>query len=370
MNRIVISKSKTEEPLWQRIKEQLAKEINDVPFGEKFYTIGEICERFNVSQITARRVLEEIEKDGLIETGRGRRSIVKKISEDISIEVIIPRGYTERTFQNPVVFKTYSGILDTAKELGVKVDFISEKYFNRDISIGEKRGFILLYGVKNSVCESLKKHNLPFVVLMDEDFPFPCVRVDKEYGAFIAVEHLILSGHKRIGCVLGPVNSIPFAPRFHGYCKALEENGIICDKALIKETSGIKEREDERAFEDLMSLKNPPTAIFAGNDYRAIHIMNYCKRKKIKIPEDISIVGFDNIRESLYTLPPLTTVDTHRDKTGREAVRQLVHILSAKEESPVYSILIKPTLVMRESVKIMNKTYILSKNSEGKRRER
>jgi len=351
MNRMVISKSKVEKSLWQKIKGQLVKEINDLSFGEKFYTIGEICERFNVSQITARRVLEELEKDGFIETERGRRSIIKKISENISIEVIVPAGYTEKTFENPLVFKVYSSILDTARELGVKVDFVSERYFNKDISIVEKRGFVLLYGVENSVFEFLKKNNLPFVVLMDEEFPFPCVRVDKEYGAFIAVEYLIRSGHKRIGCILGHVSSISFAPRFQGYCRALEQNGITLDKALIKETSGIKKREDERAFEELMALKCPPTAIFAGNDYRAIHIMDYCKRKNIRIPEDISIVGFDNIRESVYTIPPLTTVDTHRYDTGKEAVRLLVRVLSAREKIPVYSILIKPTLVIRESVK-------------------
>ena len=77
--------------------------------------------------------------------------------------------------------------------------------------------------------------------------------------------------------------------------------------------------------------------------------MEYCERKNIRIPGEISIVGFDNIAESAYTSPPLTTVDTHREETGREAVRLVAYILSNDKRVPEKDITIKPSLLVRES---------------------
>ncbi|MCM8777572.1 MAG: substrate-binding domain-containing protein [Candidatus Omnitrophica bacterium] len=343
--------------LWRIIKKELEEEIKDASFGDRFYTIDEICEKYKVSRITAQRVLRELRNEGFLDTGSGRANVIRRINKDINIYLIIPSTFSDKSLtMNPIV-KIHSGIIDEAKELKVNIDYLSEQYLPWRISnIRDKNksiGFIFLGRGVEKTKEIVRKYNIPFVVFADsevetEDFS---VGIDKRYGAYITVKHLISLGHRRIGFITGPVESIHYFPRYEGYKKAIEKNGIEYDSALIEETTGKNIEEDIRAFEKLINLTHPPTAIFTANDWRGIHILEYCNKKGIKIPEEISIAGFDNIRESLYTTPPLTTVETHRKETGKEAVKMLVYLLSGRGNGliPKRRIIFKPELVIRKS---------------------
>ena len=103
------------------------------------------------------------------------------------------------------------------------------------------------------------------------------------------------------------------------------------------------------ALKELLSLPSPPTAIFAGNDYRAMHLLEYCRENNLGVPEELSIVGYDNIAESALTSVPLTTIDTHLEELGARGVNLLMEMMVEGRKKTRKDIVIKPDLVVRES---------------------
>ena len=100
-------------------------------------------------------------------------------------------------------------------------------------------------------------------------------------AGYLATKYLIELGHKRIGFITGPITSAWFLPRFKGYQKALRKARIPLDWNLMKETNGADKNQDELVMEELFSLPDPPAAIFAANDYRALHILDYCRKHNL-----------------------------------------------------------------------------------------
>jgi len=174
------------------------------------------------------------------------------------------------------------------------------------------------------------------------------VRIDLYKAGYIATEHLIKKGYKKIGFITGPLNNEWFLPRFEGYLSALRENRIEFNLEFVKELLIDIEKEVIDAFEKILKLKNRPEAIFCANDQRAIWILEYCYKKNIKVPEEMAICGLDNIPESEKTNPPLTTVDTFFEKLGEKAVELGIKIME-KRVNEIQDILIKPEIVERKS---------------------
>jgi len=163
--------------------------------------------------------------------------------------------------------------------------------------------------------------NIP-IILIDHDCPgydFDTVIIDDYYAGKIATEHLVQLGHKRIACITGSKDIIPSHKREFGYEAALRENGLEFDPALVVRgdfniISGLN------CANRLLEMKNRPTAIFACNDLMAMGVMQSAFKHGLRIPEDLSVVGFDDIYWSKYTTPPLTTVKLPIHQMAEEAV--------------------------------------------------
>ena len=136
--------------------------------------------------------------------------------------------------------------------------------------------------------------------------------------------------------------------RFEGYLKGLRSKRIGIDMQMVKETSGLKPEEDFQAIEELLSLNNPPTAIVAGNDSRALNILEYCGKNGIKVPEELSVLGFDNVPDGANSKPPLTTMDTQNKRLGKESVYLILDLINGKLRSE-QNVFITPHLVLRKS---------------------
>ncbi len=201
--------------------------------------------------------------------------------------------------------------------------------------------------LENIILESQK------VILVDPKTNFnKCsqVFIDNEHGALLATNYLIKAGHTKIGFVSGELNRVSFQKRYEGYIKALKYNNIKINKNLIK--VGGLEMGDELVKQLLTDEK--PTAIFATNDinalkgYKAIYDFNY------KIPDDISIIGFDDISLAKFATPPLTTIRVYKEELGSIAVRMLLRLIKDVNAGVVTTIV--PTkLVERKSVeKLIN----------------
>lgn len=176
------------------------------------------------------------------------------------------------------------------------------------------------------------------------------VLIDNEHGAFQATQHLINFGHKRIGFISGDLERRSFNLRLKGYRKALEYNGIDFDTKLI--VSGGVEKGYEHTSQ-LLQLKDRPTAIFSANDINAIFGYKAISDAGLKIPDDISVIGFDDIELSKISNPPLTTMRVYKEEMGSIAVRVLLQTMRNEIDKPLTT-MIPIKLVERNSVSNAN----------------
>jgi LacI family transcriptional regulator len=177
------------------------------------------------------------------------------------------------------------------------------------------------------------------------------VLIDNEHGAFAATQFLIQNGHQRIGFISDDVERLSFKLRFDGYKKALKYNDISFDKNLIM--IGGKEKGYEHV-KKLLQLENRPTAIFTSNDINAINGYKAIQEQNLKIPDDVSIIGFDDIDLARYATPSLTTIRVYKEELGSIGVRTLLQMIHGENKTPITTII--PTrLIERDSVKQLGK---------------
>ncbi|RKX41222.1 MAG: LacI family transcriptional regulator [Thermotogae bacterium] len=179
-----------------------------------------------------------------------------------------------------------------------------------------------------------------------ENVMLSAVWVDNVTAFIRATEHLIETGHRRIGFVAGSLNVANSRDRLKGYLLALENNGIEKDDSLIYEgdfmiSSGYK------AAEYLLSLENPPTAILCSNDLMAIGVLRYLHDKGIKVPEQISVVGCDDIDVTASLYPPLTTVKQPIYEMGEIAAKMMLKYIKTGKLPP--NSILHADLVIRDS---------------------
>lgn len=193
------------------------------------------------------------------------------------------------------------------------------------------------------------------LVIFDRDcegFSADKVLVDDYDGAFQAVEYLIKTGCRRIAHITGPSSLSISKHRMNGYLDALKKHNIPVDPELIFNVSGFSPEYGVEATKTMLKLKQLPDAIFAINDGIAIGAMYVIKEAGIQIPNQISVVGFDDEPHSSYFIPPLTSVWQPVYDMGLLSARILLNKLQGHKltASPRYEIL-KPELIVRESSK-------------------
>jgi len=166
-------------------------------------------------------------------------------------------------------------------------------------------------------------------------------------GAVFATEHLLALGHRRIGFVGGRPDLASAQVREDGYRQALADAGIEFRPELVL-IGGFEPRIARQAAAQLLALDERPTAIFAANDVSAIEVIGVARSLGLRVPEDLSVVGFDNVPESALSDPPLTTVDQFVQRMGFRAAEMLVELIADPTQAPKHVVL--PTrLVVRGS---------------------
>lgn len=192
---------------------------------------------------------------------------------------------------------------------------------------GLVKGFIVVAPTMNSpVVKTLIKENITFVQVSarSDNKNVNWVDTDNYKGGYIATEHLIKLGHTRIAHIRGPQDSPNALEREQGYLKALEYNDIKPQKSYMP-VGEFDQKQAQKAMAKLLQLPTPPTAVFAGNDLMALGAMQAVQEKGLKIPRDISIVGFDNIDLALTSEPGLTTVNQDARTLGKIAAEYLMN---------------------------------------------
>jgi LacI family transcriptional regulator len=172
-----------------------------------------------------------------------------------------------------------------------------------------------------------------------------CLRVENDEGAYRATRYLVELGHRRIAHITGILSHTDALERRDGYCRALRDAGLEVDPQLIVE-GGFTEQSGLLAAESLLARSVRFTAVFAANDQMAYGVRLALYRRGLRVPEDISLVGFDNILSSAYVTPPLTTVRQNMVDLGRAAAEGVLRLLNGQSPNlPQFAI----DLVIRES---------------------
>lgn len=174
------------------------------------------------------------------------------------------------------------------------------------------------------------------------------VCVDHVSGGYQAVSYLLKQGHRRIACITGPSNLVDSQQRFEGYMSALKSYGIIYDPALIVEGK-YTYQSGQKAADILLDRGIEMDAVFSFNDMMAIGAMQRFQERGVKIPEDMSIIGYDDIFIDQFLSVPLTTIKQPTEQLGRVAARKIIKKevgFKSKEERIIF----KPELVKRKTV--------------------
>lgn len=196
----------------------------------------------------------------------------------------------------------------------------------------------------------LRQANYPVVLLVaDPDAGVDAVSVDERRGAYRAVRHLIEMGHSRIG-IVDSSNPMGNHEKRDGYIAALTEAGIEPDRSLSADPQGHSVIRGYWAMDKLMRLPDRPTAVFTANDSLAIGALRWTQKNGLRVPEDVAIVGFDNIEFAEHAATPLTSVNYEIKLVTDLAVARLIELIGSEGTLPDPSVtLIDPELIVRES---------------------
>jgi DNA-binding LacI/PurR family transcriptional regulator len=181
------------------------------------------------------------------------------------------------------------------------------------------------------------------------------VSVDNQHGGHLATTHLIQLGHRRIAYVSRPSDYRSNQERMAGYRQALAEAGIPFEPALVVPGTG-RAGGGERALPVLMGLDEPPTAVFCYNDMTAIGLLRAAREAGLSVPQDLAVVGFDDILLASYVCPPLTTIAQPKAKMGQQAMQMALALMATKDPTAekFSNIVLKGKLIVRESSKTRN----------------
>ncbi|WP_352297797.1 LacI family DNA-binding transcriptional regulator [Pseudoalteromonas sp. 20-MNA-CIBAN-0454] len=254
------------------------------------------------------------------------------------------------------------GIETVAREKGFSIMIIDtqfntmpfDKMANTFFS-NQADGIILLGSVspfKDALSRSnSSKSHPPIIVSCENATPdisnFPSVRIDNEAASTAATEHLIALGHQKIAFISGSLSSSVSGEREVGYRLAMNKHNLPTLEDLI--TGGNLTIEDGRRITRRLLNQSPrPTAILCANDEMALGSIYEIKNSGLKVPEDISVIGFDNIRYAEISDPPLTTIAQPGEEIGEKTMYQLCHIIEGLEVKSTPSI-VPHQLIIRSS---------------------
>ncbi len=194
------------------------------------------------------------------------------------------------------------------------------------------------------------------VVLVDRVFPdvdVPYVTSDNHKGAYEATKYLLEQGHRSIAFIQGIPDSWTSITRCRGYEAALMEYGIPNDKKLVQGTD-FGEESGYLAGKWLLERKTPPTAIFAAGNMMSLGLLRAVAEKKLRVPEDVSIISFDDYPYYPYLATPMTTVAQQTSQMGKMAVELLAGQIEGRVQYSSESILAPTKLVLRKSVRTLD----------------
>lgn len=309
-----------------------------------------------VNQATRKKIIEAARKLNYYPSSIARRFALNK-THTVALCAFISGEHPLGGFYMPVI----QGIIDVVNacnysfQLDIRGEYQNSSTKRESLARLAKHkmvdGLLILSHWPLSFKEviDLEQMGFPYVIVDSSisGVETNCVGVDNFGGALKAMEYLIGLGHRKIGFITGPPAQHHSMERIRGYKEALKRNNIEYDEKIVF-PGDFHKKSGQEGMRHLLNLSSPPSAVFMANDNMALAAMKIVKENRLRIPEDISIVGFDDIEAASQLDPPLTSVRQPLYKMGEEAAQLLFSLLNNQKNDP-RKILLDTQLVIRES---------------------
>lgn len=340
----------------------------EIKENEKLPTEQEIGEIFSVSRHTVRQSIVELEKEGYIYREKSKGAYAKKLNKSkkthSKLVIVITTYISEYIFPHLI-----KGIQQELNEKGYDILLLNTN--NEKDKEREQLQKLLEYDVAGAIIEptasalgnsnedlykEITKNNIPYLMINatynKENQSY--VIIDDEKGAYNLCNYLISLGHKKISGIFKE-DDIQGLERKKGYLKALEENKIEIDSTIIGNFKTYEEDFYVYAFaKNVLSRDDRPSAIICYNDKTAIKVIKVAKELGLKIPEDLSIVGYDNDETISEILDyGITTINHPKEEMGKKAAEMLISLINKENNKVKY--VYEPVIIKRDSVKNINK---------------
>ncbi len=351
--------------------------------GEVLGSQNELAEAYDVSLMTIKKALAKLMQEGLLFSRVGKGTYVA--AKHPAVNKAMPSqnliGFVLRDLQSPFFSLIAQHAEESAYKQGYNVLLSNssgraekeEAQIRRFRHLGARALIIAsmthIYHASPAM-RALLREQFPFVMvsyMADEDMPF--IGTDHEQGGYLATQHLLQLGYKHIGYIEGEEGNLVGELRKRGYGRALAEYGYRIDKRSVFRLRHRGESHDYQSGYEIgkrfTKLARRPDAVFVYNDLAALGFQQAILDQGLKVPDDVAIVGFDNIVRGSYAPVPLTTIHQPTADIGNMAVSTLIQKI-AGQEVPA-RIILQPKLIVRESCgsKLRPFVYARAKRDKG-----
>ncbi|WP_309119300.1 GntR family transcriptional regulator [Paenibacillus sp.] len=345
---------------YQKVKDYVLSHIERQEFSkdDRIPSESEFSKLLDVSSITVRKALTDLVNEGVIYRIRGKGSFVASqtvASEKTSNLVAFVISGIE--MYDSSYLQIMRGVQSFLGKHGCKLiiefvenDFEQERQLILNLIQTELRG-LLIYSSDPNAAKSylgeIRKKSIPFVMLdrSPSGYPVNVVTCNNHDGAYEAVEYMIRQGHERIGFAAYDFHLTPEVERYNGYCNAMSNASLPTPKELL-----FPERELDYAALSRRIQDGELTALFCANDKRALEVLEQLAVRGIQIPEQLSLMGFDDFESSKFARVALSTVKQYFEVLGYESAKLLFEITVGSSYGNK-KVMLPTSLVIRDTVK-------------------
>lgn len=330
----------------------------------KAIRMSDIAEQLNVSTVTVSKALAG--KDGVSEElrlkiqqlaeqmGYQKKSNKPEIAKPgYTIGVVTSQKFIEKG--HSFYWTLYERILYHLSQLGhigilevIPVQDELDAQLPRLVTEGRVNGIIVMGNFTDEFRNTLALSGMPFVILdaFHAKYLQDSVISDGYYGMYTVVQHLLQMGHRRIAFVGSVDATTSITDRYYGYCRAMREAGLEISDELV-----IPDRDAQGNVSiPIDMLYQLPTAFACNCDSTAYVLLNQLKDRGVRVPQDVSITGFDNFILSELTVPRITTYAVDVDQMSRDSVKQIVRRIQ-NPKAAVHRVVVSGSMMLRDSVK-------------------
>jgi len=340
-------------PKYIKVKNKIKEDIKSGKIVDKLPGERVLAKNFNVSYMTVRKALMELQEEGILHRSTTKGTFVShskmspKATKNIGffLDDKISEGIS-----SPYYSLIFKALKKAAKDKGYNILLYSDSDDMNPLNDQKKIDgcIICCFPRIEYKIQELKKF-IPIVLLdnIASDKAIPSVTIDNFNSVFNSTKYLASLGHERIGFISGLMDSDICKERLHGYLSALNNNNLHVDKSLVYKGNYSYES-GEKAAMYFLSLKTPPTAILCANDSMAIGAMKVVQELGFSIPKDISVMGFDDIEVASRVFPTLTTNAAPIKDIVQKSLDILISTING-HEIDYQHIILPAKLVLRDS---------------------